>query len=140
MRAGLKILVAKPALATFRHDQFLIRLHHVAQQLAGGVVKHQRAARHSHNHGISVGAVATFGKPLLTIGRKKMSLISKRKQCVQVRVGHDCDGAAVAAITAVWTSLGIGFLVAHVACAIAALARSHHDLRTINKHVSSIRP
>lgn len=140
MRAGFKILVAQPALAAFGHNQFLIGQHHVAQQLAGRVVKHQRATRHSHNHGLTVGAVATFGKPLLTIGREKMSLISKRKQRVQVRVGHDCDGAAVAAITAVWTGLGIGFLVAHVARAIAALARSHHDLRTINKHVSSIRP
>ena len=140
MRAGFKILVAKPALATFGHDQFLIRQHHVAQQLAGRVVKHQGSTRHSHNHGLTVGAVATFGKPLLTIGREKMSLIAKRKQRVQMRVGDNCHGAAIATVTAVGTRLGIRFLVAHMACAIAALARSHHDLRTINKHVSSIRP
>src|SRR5690606_34827497 len=127
--AGLEARIAQPMPTTLSDQQLLTRLGQITNYILGSSIDHRSAHRHRQEQIFPLGA-STFGaSALLTIGRIEATGVTVIDQGIEVFVGHQINGAAVAAVTTVGAAFIDEFFATkthHAVTAVAGLYKNRY--------------
>ena len=120
-------------MAAVRGDESRAGVREVGEQ-ALVLVQHLRADRDAEHDVVAVGSALVRALPVPAALRLEAGAAVEEAEVAQVRVGHEDDVAAVAAVAAVGAALRHELLAAEAERAVAAAAAPDADPRAVVEH------